>query len=240
MIPNEPDFLNFQKIGNMELQGEFGFPKIKGLRLKHPEEVRLLGFNYATNKKTEDKESQWVHFFLPDYRFQQVWNNPQNYIECFKQYKGICSPDFSCYVGMPKAMQIFNVYRMAFLTAYYQRYGIHVLPSITWGEPDTYDWCFSWIPKGSAIVCSTVGCMQNKESTRLFLKGYEEMCKRIEPSNIIIYGKAIPEMKEYSKDFHRVPSMMEMRKETGLWKKPENWGKIAKAPDLKLEDKHGR
>ena len=240
MIPNEPDFLNFQKIGNMELQGEYGFPKIKGIKLKHPENVELIGFNYATNKKTQDKEKLWVHFFLPDYRFQQVWNNPQNYIECFQQYKGICSPDFSCYVGMPKAMQIFNVYRMAFLTAYYQRYGIHVLPSVTWGEPDTYDWCFSWIPKGSAVVCSTVGCMQNKESTMLFLKGYEEMVSRIEPSEVIIYGKAIPEMRPITPEFHRVPSMMEMRRETALWKQPKNWGKIAEAPQQRLEDKHGR
>lgn len=240
MIPNEPDFLNFQKLGNMELQGEYGFPKIKGLKLKHPENVELIGFNYATNKKTQDKEKLWVHFFLPDYRFQQVWNNPQNYIECFQQYKGICSPDFSCYVGMPKAMQIFNVYRMAFLTAYYQRYGIHVLPSVTWGEPDTYDWCFSWIPKGSAVVCSTVGCMQNKESTMLFLKGYEEMVSRIEPSEVIIYGKAIPEMRPITPEFHRVPSMMEMRRETALWKQPKNWGKIVEAPQPRLEDKHGR
>ena len=240
MIPNEPDFLNFQKIENMEFQGEYDFPKIRGIKLKHPENVELIGFNYATNKKTQDKEKLWVHFFLPDYRFQQVWNHPENYIECFQQYKGIVSPDFSCYVGMPKAMQIFNVYRMAFLTAYYQRYGIHVLPSVTWGEPDTYDWCFSWIPKGSAVVCSTVGCMQNKESTMLFLKGYEEMVSRIEPSEVIIYGKAIPEMRPITPEFHRVPSMMEMRRETVLWKQPKNWGKIAEAPQPRLEDKHGR
>lgn len=240
MIPNEPDFLNFQKIQNMKFMGEYDFPKIKGIKLKHPENVNLLGFNYATNPKTKDKEKLWVHFFLPDYRFQQVWNHPEKYIEIFRQYKGICSPDFSCYVGMPKAMQIFNVYRMAFLTAYYQRYGIHVLPSVTWGEPETYDWCFSWIPKGSAVVCSTVGCMQNKDSTRYFLEGYEEMCKRIEPSSVVIYGKAIPEMKQYSPEFYRVPSMMELRRETVLWKQPKNWGEIAKAPDLELEDKNGR
>jgi len=240
MIPNEPDFLNFQKIGNMELQGEYGFPKIKGIKLKHPEDVNLIGFNYATNPKTEDKESQWVHFFLPDYRFQQVWNHPEKYIEIFRQYKGICSPDFSCYVGMPKAMQIFNVYRMAFLTAYYQRFGIHVLPSVTWGEPDTYDWVFSWIPKGSAVVCSTVGCMQNKESTQLFLEGYKEMCSRIEPSSIIVYGKAIPEIKQSSAEIFRVPSMMEVRRETVFGGAMKKWEEIPQAPRLKLEDKNGR
>lgn len=237
MIPNEPDFLNYQKIEDMELTGEYGFPKIRGIRLKHPEKVRLLGFNYATNPKTADKDKQWVHFYLPDYRFQQVWNNPQKYISCFRQYRGIVSPDFSCYIGMPKAMQIFNVYRMAFLTAYYQRYGIKVIPSVTWGEPNTYSWVFSWIPKGSAIVCSTVGCMQNKDSTREFLKGYEKMVEILEPSDIIIYGKAIPEMNDIYPDYYRIPSMMEERRNTALWQQPKNWSKIAKQQVERLEEK---
>lgn len=235
MIPNEPDFLNYQKIGNMSFTGPYDFPRIKGMRLKHPDDVKLLGFNYATNPKTADKEQLWVHFFLPDYRFQQVWNNPQKYIDCFKQYKGIVSPDFSCYIGMPKAMQIFNVYRMAFLTAYYQRYGVKVLPSVTWGEEDTYDWVFEWIPKGSAVVCSTVGCMQNKDSTREFLKGYEKMCEIIEPSDIIVYGKVIPEMNTIYPDFHRVPSLMEQRKQSSLWRAPKSWGNIQQADVKKIE-----
>ena len=219
----------------MAFTGPFDFPRIKGIRLKHPNNVRLLGFNYATNQKTVDKDKLWVHFFLPDYRFQQVWNSPQRYINVFKRYRGIVSPDFSCYVGMPKAMQIFNVYRMAFLTAYYQRYGIKVIPSVTWGEPDTYEWCFSWIPKGSAVVCSTVGCMQSKDSTIAFLKGYEKMVETLEPSDIIVYGKAIPEMNDIYDGFHRVPSMMEMRRKTALWQEPKNWGQILQEERDKIE-----
>lgn len=237
MIPNEPDFLNYLKIKNMELMGPYGLPRVRGVRIKHPEDVKLLGFNYATNPKTKDKEKQWVHFFLPDYRFQQVWNHPDNYIDIFKQYKGICSPDFSCYVGMPKAMQIFNVYRMAFLSAYYERYGIKVLPSVTWGEPDTFDWCFDWVPKKSAIVVSTVGCMQNKDVYREFLKGYEKMCKIVDPYQVIVYGKATPEMGDIGPEFTRVPSMMEQRKQTALWKQPKNWGEILEADVPRLEEK---
>lgn len=220
MTKNEPDFLNFLKVRGMELQGEFGFPKIKGMRLKHPEDVKLLGFNYATNPSTKDKDKLWVHFYLPDYRFQQVWNNPQKYIATFRQYRGIVSPDFSMYVGMPKAMQIFQVYRQAFLTAYYQQWGIKVIPSVIWAEPDTFDWCFSWIPKGSAVVCSTVGCVQNKAARAAFLVGYEEMLRRVEPSNIIFYGHEIPEATQmFGGELYRVPDLMETRKKHALAKK---------------------
>lgn len=229
MIPNEPDFLNYLKLRDMELIGPYGFPKVKGVRLRDPESVRLLGFNYATNKKTQDKEKQWVHFFLPDYRFQQVWNQPTKYIECFRQYKGICSPDFSCYIGMPKAMQIFNVYRMAFLSAYYEREGIKVLPSVTWGEPDTYSWVFDWVPKGSAVVVSTVGCMQNKKATVEFLKGYEKMLEVVHPYQVILYGKVSENIEAMYPEYVRVPDLMEMRKQESLWRQPENWGMILEA-----------
>lgn len=226
MVLHEPDFLNFQKQLNMEKVGAYGFPRVKGVRLKHPDDTRLIGFNYATNPKTRDKDKQWVHFFLPDYRFQQVWNQPTKYIECFKQYKGICSPDFSCYIGMPKAMQIFNVYRMAFLSAYYEQNGIKVLPSVTWGEPDTYSWCFDWVPKGSAVVVSTVGCMQNKKATVEFLKGYEKMLEVVNPYQVILYGHVSKDVEEMYPTYTRVPDLMELRKSTALWQQPKNWDMI--------------
>lgn len=235
MTNNEPDFLNYLKARSMTLTEPWGFPKIKGMKLKHPEDVKLLGFNYATNPETKDKENLWVHFFLPDYRFQQIWNNPQRYIECFRQYRGIISPDFSMYVGMAKAMQMFQVYRMAFMTSYYQQYGIKVIPSVTWAEPDTFDWCFSWIPKGSAIVCSTVGCVQNREARRAFLVGYEEMLKRVEPSDVIIYGHEIPEATQMYPDFYRIPDMMEIRKKTVFKKTPEHWKQIDTVVNKRLE-----
>ena len=237
MIPNEPDFLNFQKQIGMPKVNKYGFCRVKGVRLKNPDDIRLIGFNYATNKKTKDKDKQWVHFFLPDYRFQQVWNHPENYVECFRQYKGICSPDFSCYIGMPKAMQIFNVYRMSFLSAYFEQNGIKVLPSVTWGEENTYSWVFDWVPKGSAIVVSTVGCIQNKKATVEFLKGYEKMLEVVDPYQVIVYGKVPQELAVMTPNYYRHPDLMEVRKQTALWRQPKNWEEILEAPTPRLESK---
>ena len=39
---------------------------------------------------------------------------------------------------------------------------------------------------------SSVGTQRSKESKRLFLRGYEEMMKRLEPSWVIFYGH-VPE-----------------------------------------------
>ena len=58
----------------------------------------LIGFNYA---KSSDKKNIGIHFYLDDYQFERLWNNPQEYIEILKQYKCILSPDFSLYLDMP-------------------------------------------------------------------------------------------------------------------------------------------
>lgn len=214
MTTNEPDFLNYRKTieSGIELAGEYGFPLVKGIKFKKLKSPELIGFNYATNPATEDKEKKIVHFFLPDYRFQQVWNNPDKYIPIFEQYKAILSPDFSVYTDMPRAMQIFNVYRMAWMSAYYQQQGIKVIPSLTWGAEDTYDFCFDWVPRGSAVCVSSVGCMQNRESTRLFLKGFEKAIEVVEPAQVILYGKATKEVMDIYPELVRVPSFMEERK----------------------------
>lgn len=214
MTTNEPDFLNYRKVLelNTEFSEKYDFPLMKGIRFKNLKNPELIGFNYATNPDTEDKEKKIVHFFLPDYRFQQVWNNPDKYLPIFEQYKAILSPDFSVYTNMPRAMQIFNVYRMAFLSAYYQSKGIRVIPSLTWGDENTYDFCFDWVPHGSAVCISSVGCMQNKESTRLFLKGMEKALEVVEPAQVILYGKATKEVYDLFPELVRVPSFMEERK----------------------------
>lgn len=45
---------------------------------------------------------------------------------------------------------------------------------------------------GGIVAVSSVGTQQNKESRRLFLRGYEEMMKRLSPEWVIFYGK-VPE-----------------------------------------------
>lgn len=212
MTTNEPDFLNYLKTDGMELTGRFDFPKVRGTRLKRTDNLQLIGFNYATNLETEQKKGKLVHFFLPDYRFKQVWNNPERYIPLFKQYKGIISPDFSVYTDMPLAMQIWNVYRIAWMSAFYQQQGIHVIPSLTWSTKKSYKFCFDWVPKNSAVCISSVGCMADKEVTKLFLQGFEKALEEVNPAQVILYGKAIKEMYNLFPDLVRIPSFMEERK----------------------------
>lgn len=168
--------------------GEYGIPQIEPVAYEGG--CDWIGFNYA--KSTKDCEGKGVHFFLDDYQFCRLWSNIDRYIPMLQRFRYVMSPDFSTYTDFPKAIQIYNHYRKHWIGAYLQEYGCRVIPTISWSTPDSYDWCFDGEPEGGTVAVSSVGCMNSKEKKALFLAGYEEMVRRLQPETIIFYG-SVPE-----------------------------------------------
>lgn len=196
MLANEPDFLHYLKTSDMILTGAYGIPKVKGIKLKNLDKADVVGFNYSTSPKTiEEREDSFVHFFLPDYYIERVWNNPEYYETIFGMYKGIIQPDFSQYTNMPKAMLIWQHYRRMWMAQYYQDRGIPVIPAPCWSDEDSFEYCFDGMPKGSCLCISSVGCMMNPKVRVLFNLGFSETLKRLEPSQLILYGKIDDDMR---------------------------------------------
>ena len=148
----------------------------------------LIGFNYAKISKEKDAG---IHFYLDDYQFERLWNRPQDYINILKKYKCILSPDFSLYLDMPMPMKIWNTYRNRQIGQYYQKQGIKVIPTLSWAEKETFDFCFEGIPRGSIVSISTIGVRKNKNALSIWKDGVNELIKRINPSAILIYGEKI-------------------------------------------------
>ena len=151
--------------------------------------VDLIGFNYARTSK--QKEDVGVHFYLDDYQFERVWKNPKRYIDILWEYDCILGPDFSLYMDMPMPMKIWNTYRNRFLGAFYQSKGIKVIPTVSWAEPETYEFCFNGIPEGSTVSISTVGVKRDNEALKVWKDGTTEMIRKIKPKKIILYGGEI-------------------------------------------------
>lgn len=81
--------------------------------------------------------------------------------------------------------------------AYLAEKGIKVIPTVSWGLENTFDFCFNGIEKGSTVAVSTYMVSEHgshKDQKELFLKGYNEMFKRIEPELVICYNTPFPEM----------------------------------------------
>lgn len=181
--------LNFENLDRMCVMWEnrYNIPEIEPQQYDRCE---WIPFNFAKTEK--HPEGKGLHFFLDDYQFCRLWNRPDDYISLLKRFAYVLSPDFSMYTDTPMALQIYNHYRKHWLAAYWQMYGIRVIPTICWSTPDSYDWCFDGEPRGFVVAVSTVGCLKNKQATALFIQGYDEMLRRLDPSQVIFYGQ-VPE-----------------------------------------------
>lgn len=189
MLKNEPDFLHYKKFANMETVGDYDIPVLKGIKIKDLSSVKMVGFNYATNPENYEKlGDRMIHFFLPDTIIERVWNNPDGYIPVLNQYRAVMQPDFSQYLGMPRAMLIWQHYRRMALSGYLQNQGLKIIPTPCWSDEGSFEYCFEGMPKKSLLCISTVGCIQNPYTRVLFNRGFDECLRQLEPSQLILYG----------------------------------------------------
>lgn len=159
-------------------------------------DLLLIGFD-RTNLENNNDLERMVHFFLYDYKFERLWKSPDSDIEKLRRYRAVLSPDFSMYVEMNPTLQLYNTFRNRWCGAHWASKGIRVIPTVSWDDEDTFDFCFKGIPKGSTVAVSTFMVSEHgnhSDQKEFFLKGYNEMLRQIEPERIICYNEPFPEM----------------------------------------------
>lgn len=183
---------NLELIEGAELVGTYGFPRLLPVA-KLPQE--LIPFNAALTERNPGRK--WVHFFIDDYQFERVWSAPRRYLGLFQRFGGVVTPDFSMYTDIPPAMQVWNCYRNRVMAYWLQKEGAYIVPTVSWGKPQTYSWCFDGLPVGSVLAVSSVGCLADPASRYYFVKGFGEMVGRLQPSSILLYGRAVEALHSY-------------------------------------------
>lgn len=148
-----------------------------------------ISFNYA--RTCDERAIHGVHFFIDDYQFNRLWSNPDGYLQMLQQFSAVMTPDFSTYTDFPKVIQMYNHYRKHWLGAYWQYHGIRVVPTISWSDEDSLNWCFDGEPVGGTVAVSAVGTQMDDTSRGLFRMGYEAMVEKLHPERVIFYG-AVP------------------------------------------------
>lgn len=101
----------------------------------------------------------------------------------------VLTPDFSTYTDYPKILQIYSHYKKHVLGAFWQKNGITVIPTVSWSDKNSFEWCFDGEPVGGTVAVSSVGTQNCKRAREMFIDGYNEMVERLKPANIIFYGK---------------------------------------------------
>ena len=184
------------ELGNFAAAGDYDIPILRPVQI----DARLdwIRFNHALREP--EKSRYGVHFFIDDYLFERAWHDPSRYALFLRQFPAVMTPDFSMFADYPKSVQIYNHWRKHQLGAYWQELGLTVIPTISWVDASSFEWCFDGEPKNGTVAVSSVGTQKNRESKRLFIEGYRAMTERLTPEKIIFFGDVPEECKEYAAD----------------------------------------
>lgn len=178
-------------VNDAEFDGKWEIPIIKKDLIPILKDIVPLDKIKKISK--DDRGKVFVHFYMHDIAFRKILSDVNKYIDQFKEYAGVISPDFSLYIDMPLCLQQTNVYLNRAVGSFIQSKGVKVIPNIRWGDERSYDFAFLGVEKESIYAISTVGCIRSMEEKVRFKEGLKEMIKRLKPKQIIVNG-TMPEI----------------------------------------------
>lgn len=172
-----------------EGRGRWNIPLVKRQLIKL-DDVSLIACSDAKVRDKKENTNKGVHFFVDDYRFDGIYNNPDRSFLKYSQYAFLLTPDFSTYADMNMWRQIESVAKNRWCGAYWQSKGLTVIPTISWSTPGSYEFCFDGVEQNSVVAIGMIGCKSNKTD---FMR-YNVMLEKLNPKAIICFGEPYEEM----------------------------------------------
>lgn len=182
-------------IASYEGVGKYDIPELEPIYADEIGEItEWIGFNYVLSDK--EPQGKGVHFFISDYQFERVFNNPEKYIEKLRKYKCVLTPDFSPYGDMPHVTQIFNHYKKHWCGAYFQQHGIQVVPTIRCSTDErSFEWYLDGEPEGGVVAYSSMWIKEDTNSYDIAKTEWQGMIEKLKPTKVFLYGKEYDFMK---------------------------------------------
>lgn len=182
--------------------GKWGMPLILKTKIDLSE-IHMISFDEARDH-VKNPHLHTVHFFIDDYRQEIVYNSPDRYYGFLAKFQYVLTPDYSLYTDMPLPIQMHNIFKSRWCGVKWQDLGISVIPTISWSDDKSYEFCFEGIEKGTTIAISSVGIGKGNHSKelKLFLNGYYMMVDKISPEKILWYGPKISSISDSRIVYH--------------------------------------
>ena len=75
----------------------------------------------------------------------------------------------------------------------WQQQGMRVIPTISWWDGRSFYFCFDGVEDGAVVAVATVG---SRDLRAGFMRGYQQMVRRIQPAAVVCYGQPFEEIAE--------------------------------------------
>ena len=161
--------------------------------------AQLQPYNGSTNfdviaysdRKKHTGKNQALHFFENDYVFREaVWNRLEQTTHSISKYDFVFTPDFSLWVDLNT--NFFNkesIFKTRFIGAYWQHCGFNVIPTVSWGNIDSFKYCLEGLPTNSILAISGMGHRKSVAAKKLWEYALRKIEEQKKPTMLLIYGE---------------------------------------------------
>lgn len=177
---------NMQIIASLPKTDKNHFPVVHAVQ-----DVRddLQYVSFEARNRFSGKECM-LGFFLYDYKFNKpLWDRLEETTSLISHYETIIGPDYSLYLGSGWEVQNkYNIYKSRAITAYWQYCGLKVIPVATWGDAESFNYCFEGLPENSVIAVCGIGHDCTPWRHHLWCAAIAELVRQKHPTKILVYG----------------------------------------------------
>lgn len=138
-------------------------------------------------------ENQALHFFAYDCTFDNaVWRKLESTTYNVRNFDYLFTPDYSLFVDEQLTHQnIEFTYRTRFAGAYWQQCGFNVIPTVSWGNANSFSYSLEGLPTGSVLAVCGTGNKQSRSRFELWEYAIRRIEEELSPIMIIVYGEPV-------------------------------------------------
>ena len=152
---------------------------------------KLIDIEEACRHPEHVTNDSAVHFYRWDWILNRTRYTPEVLKTILPQGTWLLSQDFSMFRDMYPEENLWNWRRAHANAERMVQCGFHVIPSLSWAEEDTFDYCFRGIQPGGTVAVSTVGVKRDVWGRILFTLGMEKAIEILHPKCVIVYGSML-------------------------------------------------
>ncbi|WP_100898068.1 DUF4417 domain-containing protein [Nostoc flagelliforme] len=138
-----------------EVTGEFDIPVLE--RCDAIPSIDMYPYDKLKHYPKAAVPGQYaLHFFMGDEMFQKAWFSPKITLSPVERVGLAITPDFSLYSDWTYSVQLWQTYRTRWLGAYWASEGVQVIPSVSWSDDRSFEFCFDGLPIGGTFAIATM------------------------------------------------------------------------------------
>ena len=153
---------------------------------------RLCAFDKL--RAVQNPEDALVHGYRADHVLEPIARRPSSFVNRFRNFAGLITPDFSVYRNMPRCERIYHTRVARGVGAYFQSRGLLIVPNVRWADRLDFDYCFLGLPVNAVVAISAHGCSRTSEDRHHFREGLNALLDVLEPKSVLVHGPMAPDV----------------------------------------------